>query len=70
MNKRNAMSHRLGELWSHPSGLKSFWCNEQGQDVAEYAMMMAVILVIVLSTAQLIASNAGNIFSTVGSSIQ
>jgi Flp pilus assembly pilin Flp len=46
------------------------WSNEEGQDVAEYAVMLAVILVIVVSTVKLIGSNAGNVFSQVGSTIQ
>ena len=46
------------------------WCDESGQDVAEYSVMLAVILVIVVGTVRLIGSNAGNIFSQVGSSIQ
>ena len=44
--------------------------NEQGQDIAEYAVMLAVILVIVVGTIRLIGSNANNVFSQVGSSIQ
>lgn len=43
---------------------------EQGQDIAEYAVMLAVILVIVVGTVRLIGSNANNVFSTVASSIQ
>ena len=46
------------------------WSNEEGQDIAEYSVMLAVILVIVVGTVRLIGSNAGNIFSQVGSSIQ
>jgi Flp pilus assembly pilin Flp len=46
------------------------WSDESGQDVAEYSVMLAVILVIVVGTVRLIGSNAGNIFSQVGSSIQ
>jgi Flp pilus assembly pilin Flp len=45
------------------------WSNEEGQDVAEYAVMLAVILVIVVSTVKLIGTNAGNVFSQVGSTI-
>jgi Flp pilus assembly pilin Flp len=44
--------------------------DEQGQDIAEYAVMLAVILVIVVGTVRLIGSNANNVFSQVGSSIQ
>jgi len=45
------------------------WSDEQGQDIAEYAVMLAVILVIVIGTARLIGGNANNVFSTVASSI-
>jgi Flp pilus assembly pilin Flp len=48
----------------------NFWSDERGQDIAEYSVMMAVVLVIVVGTIRLIGSNAGNIFSQVGSSIQ
>jgi Flp pilus assembly pilin Flp len=50
--------------------LSTLWPCEEGQDVAEYAVMMAVILVIVASTVKLIGVNAGNVFSQVGSAIQ
>lgn len=50
--------------------LKGLWSDERGQDVAEYAVMLAVILVIVVGTIRLIGSNANNVFSQVGSSIQ
>lgn len=43
---------------------------EDGQDVAEYAVMLAVILAVVVGTIRLIGSNAGNVFSLVSSSIQ
>ncbi len=50
--------------------LNTLWSNEEGQDIAEYAVMLAVILVIVVGTVRLIGSNAGNVFSNVGSTIQ
>ena len=50
--------------------LNSLWSDEQGQDIAEYSVMLAVILVIVVGTVRLIGSNAGNVFSQVGSSLQ
>jgi Flp pilus assembly pilin Flp len=43
--------------------LAQFWVNDQGQDIAEYAVMLAVILVIVVRTIRLIGSNANNVFS-------
>lgn len=46
------------------------WRDEEGQDIAEYAVMLAVILVIVVGTIRLIGSNANNVFSNVASSIQ
>jgi len=46
------------------------WSDEKGEDIAEYAVMLAVILVIVVGTVRLIGSNASNVFSQVGSAIQ
>jgi Flp pilus assembly pilin Flp len=53
------MVRALGRLW-----------DEEGQDVAEYAVMLAVILAVVVGTIRLIGSNAGNVFSSVASSVQ
>ncbi len=50
--------------------LKQLWSEESGQDIAEYSVMLAVILVIVVGTVRLIGSNASNVFSQVGSAIQ
>ncbi len=50
--------------------LRRVWRDEQGQDIAEYAVMLAVILVLVVGTIRLIGSNANNAFSSVASSIQ
>ena len=46
------------------------WNEESGQDIAEYAVMLAVILVIVVGTLRLIGSNSNNAFSSVASSLQ
>jgi Flp pilus assembly pilin Flp len=46
------------------------WSEDAGQDIAEYAVMLAVILVLVVGTVLLIGSNANNAFSSVASSIQ
>jgi Flp pilus assembly pilin Flp len=54
------MSRRIASLLS----------DETGQDIAEYAVMLAVILVIVVGTIRLIGSNANNVFSSVASSVQ
>jgi Flp pilus assembly pilin Flp len=49
--------------------LDRLWSDERGQDVAEYAVMLAVVLVIVVGTIRLIGANANNVFSSVSSSI-
>ena len=48
---------------------RKMWSNDEGQDIAEYAVMLAVILVIVVGTIRLIGGNANNVFSSVASSI-
>ena len=50
--------------------INRFWREDAGQDIAEYAVMLAVILVLVVGTIRLIGSNANNAFSAVASSIQ
>ena len=49
---------------------KQFWTSDQGQDIAEYAVMLAVILVIVVGALRLIGSNANSVFSQAASAIQ
>jgi Flp pilus assembly pilin Flp len=46
------------------------WSEDEGQDIAEYAVMLAVILVLVVGTIRLVGSNANNAFSNVASSLQ
>ena len=53
------MSTRICKLWSQ----------EEGQDIAEYAVMLAVILVIVVGTVRLIGGNSNNVFSSVASAV-
>jgi len=50
--------------------MKSLWNDERGQDVAEYAVMLAVMLVIVIGVVRLIGSSASTVFSQIGSKIQ
>jgi Flp pilus assembly pilin Flp len=50
--------------------LRRLWNESDGQDVAEYAVMLAVILVLVVGTVRLVGSNANNAFSSVASSLQ
>ena len=49
--------------------IREFWYQDSGQDIAEYAVMLAVILVLVVGTIRLIGGNANNAFSSVASSI-
>lgn len=49
--------------------LHSLWREEEGQDIAEYAIMLAVILVLVVGTVRMIGSNANTVFSSVASTI-
>jgi len=49
---------------------RDLWREDQGQDIAEYAVMLAVILVIVVGTIRLVGGNANNVFSNVASSVQ
>ena len=53
------MSHLIRRMWS----------DDQGQDIAEYAVMVAVILIIVVGTIRLIGSNSNTVFSSVASAI-
>jgi Flp pilus assembly pilin Flp len=50
--------------------IRRIWSEDQGQDIAEYAVMLAVILVLVVGTIRLVGSNANNVFSNVASSVQ
>lgn len=47
--------------------LRNLWINDEGQDIAEYALMLAVILVIVIATVTAIGTNANNVFSKAAS---
>jgi Flp pilus assembly pilin Flp len=49
---------------------RKLWRDDEGQDIAEYAVMLAVILVLVVGTVRLVGSNANNAFSSVASSLQ
>jgi Flp pilus assembly pilin Flp len=46
------------------------WNDDAGQDIAEYAVMLSVILVVALGTMKLIGAKSNNIFSQVASSIK
>lgn len=50
--------------------LRDLWLSDEGQDIAEYAVMLAVILVVVIASVRLIGGNTNNAFSAVASSVQ
>lgn len=50
--------------------LLNLWNDDSGQDIAEYAVMLAVILVIVVGTMRLVGTNTNNVFSSVASAVQ
>ena len=50
--------------------IKRLWADDQGQDIAEYAVMLAVILLLVVGTIRLIGTNANSTFSNVASNLQ
>jgi Flp pilus assembly pilin Flp len=49
--------------------IRRLWAEDQGQDIAEYAVMLAVILVLVVGTIRLIGGSANNVFSETASSV-
>ena len=51
-------------------GPRILWDNQRGQDIAEYALMFAVILVLVVGTIRLVGSNANTVFSQVASAVR
>lgn len=67
---RNYLTTR--SLTGGSSMIDLFWnacLDDEAQDIAEYAVMLAVILVLVVGTIRLVGSNANNVFSSVASSV-
>ena len=52
------------------TALLNLCTDDRGQDIAEYAVMLAVILVIVVGTIRLIGSHANQVFSQAASAVQ
>ena len=69
-NSKIGKQNRAQKVTLMASFLTQLWTDDQGQDIAEYAVMLAVILVIVVGTIRLIGSNANTVFSQAASSIQ
>ena len=68
------LTSKINKPPGQEAGMSKFiyrlWSEESGQDIAEYAVMLAVILVLVVGTVRLIGSNANSAFSQAASSIQ
>src|SRR5262249_184557 len=80
-----AAAFRFSPLYPHPSSsrvrddlqevhmLPTLWkmlIDDEGQDITEYAVLLAVILIVVVGTVRFVGSNANNVFSATASSIQ
>ncbi len=49
--------------------LRQLWIQDDGQDVAEYALMLAVVLLIVVASVSAIGTNANTVFNSVASQL-
>ncbi|HEV2116382.1 MAG TPA: hypothetical protein VGR48_10180 [Terriglobales bacterium] len=49
--------------------LRRFWSDDSAQDVAEYAVMLAVVLTVTLMTIRLIGKSSNTVFSEIGSKL-
>jgi Flp pilus assembly pilin Flp len=58
--------YRLEDLMN---ALLNIWQDDQGQDVAEYALMLAVILVVVVGSVKAIGTAANSVFTKVGTAL-
>jgi len=52
------------------NALLHLWDDTEGQDIAEYAIMLAAILAVVVTTLRIIGTNANAVFSSVVSTLQ
>jgi Flp pilus assembly pilin Flp len=69
-HKSSSLVYKCLRRCSMFAPLRQLWREDEGQDIAEYAVMLAVILILVVGTVRLIGSNANNAFSAVASAIQ
>ncbi len=49
--------------------IRTIWESDEGQDIAEYALMLAVILLIVVAGVTAIGTNASTVFNSVASQL-
>jgi Flp pilus assembly pilin Flp len=50
--------------------IRKVWADDSGQDIAEYALMLAIILIVALATIQAIGINAGVMLSRLASTLE
>jgi Flp pilus assembly pilin Flp len=50
--------------------LRRAWLDDKAEDIGEYAVMLAVVVVIVVGTSRMVGSHANTVFSQTVSSIQ
>jgi Flp pilus assembly pilin Flp len=62
--------HKMHKMHKLHKLIGRLWFEDAGQDIAEYAVMLAVILVLVVGTVRLIGSKSNTVFSNAASSIQ
>jgi Flp pilus assembly pilin Flp len=56
----------LPNAWkSHFSSLRKIWSCDEAQGMAEYALMLAAILLIVIGVFRLLGATTNDVFSTV-----
>jgi Flp pilus assembly pilin Flp len=70
MTLNASKQHKRAGIKRILEGVGRLWRDEQGQDIAEYAVMLAVILIIVVGTIKLIGANTNSTFSSVASAIE
>ena len=70
VTKANTSKFKESGIKGRLEHIRKLWRDDQGQDIAEYAVMLAVILIIVIGTVKLIGTNANSTFSNVASTVQ
>ena len=68
-NKLGVWNRTELALWHISRFGSRLWAEERGQDIAEYAVMLAVVLVTVVATVRLVGANANEVFSHVASGL-
>ena len=51
-------------------GRDNIWSSEDGQDIAEYAILFVLILILVIGVVRLVGENANGTFSRVADDLQ